>query len=320
MFAKARLGGSLLLGSALVVIGWASSAAALPPPSAVPGKEYSDNVDVDQFQANDPLQNLYWDGLGGNVDAFDYSLSGPPPQDPDQVDALANHLDYLFNPLLANQVSMVVSLENENFLRNHNPTGSVGIWATANDIRSPGNPVEVDAVELWGGVDADHYSYIGDPILPNPPGGGFPAVSVFYYDGVTSSPYILYTQLFNQLTGFGLDVPSIDVDALMVQDVTQVGVWETGDTIIFSLRPTGTLDGGELFVWTNGQPIQYLVHGGRTWDTANPVALIFGSNTENIDALEAVPEPATAGMLLVGGLACLCCCRQARKRLRGRKL
>ena len=305
-------------GCLAVVCSYLISSAAdaqLPAPASVPGKEYSDNVDVDQFQVNDPLQNLSWDGLGGNTDAFDYSGSGPPPEDPDQVDALANEQDYLFFPLLNNRAAMIVSLGQENFLRNHNPNGTVGIWATPLDVRNP-PAAEVDAVELWGdpnspqhdgagGVDANHYSYIGDFIPPVPPGGGFPPVSIFYYDPANhrSTPYIFHDPLRDALNqSFNFDLSQIDVDALMVWDIAGNTVWDMGDWIIFSLRPTGALDGGELFVWQNGLPMVYLQHGGRTWDTLNPVALIFNANTENIDGLEAVtyiPEPATLPLLLV---------------------
>ncbi len=210
--------------------------AQLPPPASVPGKEYSDDVDVDQIKANDPLRNLGWDGLGGNTNAFDYSGSGPPPVDPDQVDALANEQDYLFFPLLSNRAAMIVSLGQENFLRNHNPNGAVGIWATAQQIRNMapgGQPNEVDAVELWGdpsspqhdgsgGFDSNHYSYFGDPIPPVPPGGGFPPVSIFHYDpfGHVSKPYINHDPLRDALNqSFQLDLSRIDVDALMVHDV-----------------------------------------------------------------------------------------------------
>ncbi len=79
-------------------------------------------------------------------------------------------------------------------------------------------------------------------------------------------------------------------------------VWDGGDWIIFSLRPVGALDGGELFVWQNGLTMVYLQHGGRTWNTLNPVGLIFNANTENIDGLEAVtfiPEPESLLLVLI---------------------
>ena len=301
---------------ALVLVGTMSAAASaqLGGPASVPGKEYSDNVDVDQFQIVDPLQNLAWDGLGGNFDAFDYSLSGPPPADPDQVDALANHDDFLFNEVQVNQATMIVSLENENFIRSHSPSGNAAIWATALDIRSPNPPTEVDAVEVWGPIDADHYSYIGDAVIPGPPAPpGTPAISIFYYDGINSTPYILHDQVRDALNAsfaFGLD--SIDVDALMVQDQTTVGLWEPGDTIIFSVRPVAPLDGGELFVWQNGVGVNYLQHGGRTWDTLNPVATIFNTTFENIDAFEAIPEPSS--LLLLSMAVCVLMGQRLRRR------
>lgn len=285
---------------ALACLAFSLPALALPSAPSVPGKEYSDHVDVDQFQVNDPLQNLEWDGLGNNFDAFDYSLSGPPPADPDQVDALANSLDFLFNEVQANLATMIVSLDNENFIRNHNTDGSIGIWASAADVRSPSPPAEVDAVEVWGTIDADHYSYIGDAVFPGPPAPpGTPRISIFYFNGVSSTPYILHDQVRDALNAsFGFGVEDIDVDALMVQDLTQVGLWEPSDTIIFSLRPIPlTLDGGELFVWQNGGAVTYLNHGGRIWDTVNPVSTIFGSFTDNIDAFEAIPEPGSLLLL-----------------------
>lgn len=310
----------------------APAAAQLISPTAVPGKEYSDHRDVDQSKVADDLQNLFWDGFGNNLDAFDYSTSGPPPLDPDQVDALANEQDYLFQNMLNNTATMIVSLDTENFLRYRTPTGVANIWATGLQIRGANNngpPTEVDAVELWGGpgsppqhdgsgsFDANHYSYIGDAVIPVPP-GNVPAISIFHYDPNTnvSKSYIDHDPLRNQLNlSFGWSLESIDVDALMVDDIAGDTLWGTGDTIIFSLRPVNAgpifLDGGELFVWQNGLPIQYLVHGGITWDTLNPVGLLFNSNSENIDALEGIiPEP-NAAILILAGMAMVGCRRRS---------
>jgi len=187
-------------------------------------------------------------------------------------------------------------------VRNHNVSGAVGIWATANQVRSPVNAREMDALEVWGPVnasDADHYSYIGDAVNP-------PDTSIWYYNAGAhqSTTYITQTEILNALrTGLGLTfLELIDVDALMVQDATTVGRWDPGDEILFSVRPTAGLDGGEIFHYINGGGISYLFHGGVLWDTANPVATIFGSNSENIDGLEAVtiPEPGALSLLLLG--------------------
>ena len=85
----------------------------IPPPSAVPGKEYSNHVDENALGVGDYLQNIHWDGLGGATDTFDYTGSDQPPwnapQDPDMVDALANHQDYLYQPVISNQVPFLTS-------------------------------------------------------------------------------------------------------------------------------------------------------------------------------------------------------------------
>ena len=61
----------------------------------------------------DFLQNIAWTGLGGASDTFDYSGSARPPDnapiDPDQVDALANNNDFLFDPVRMSLVPFVVS-------------------------------------------------------------------------------------------------------------------------------------------------------------------------------------------------------------------
>ena len=285
--------------------------AQLTPVTAVPGKEYSNHRDIDMLHAGDPLQDLEWDGLGGNLDANDYSGSGTPtPFDPDQVDALANNSDFLLNELVASTAGMVLSLESENFIRYHGAAGGVGIWATADQVRSSGpgidNADDVDGLEIWGPIDANHYSIIGDPVTP-------PDISIYYYDvgPHTSIGYIAHSTLLAEVNRFlGTGFEQIDVDALMVNDFTTLGDWEGGDEILFSLRPvidpTGApgLDGGEIFHWINGVGMSFLVHGGVTWDTANDVRGLFGSLSENINALEAVtmeaiPEPS---LLLPVGL------------------
>lgn len=286
--------------------------AQLTPVAAVPGKEYSNNRDIDMGHAPDSMQNLEWDGLGANIDAFDYSGSSPSTSpDLGEVDALSNNTDAFLNELVASTAGMVLSLESENFVRYHDVSGGVGIWATADQVRSsaPGvdNADDVDALEIWGPIDANHYSILGDPATP-------PDTSVYYYDSTAhaSTTYIAHSTLLAEVNRFlGMDLQEIDVDALMVNDLTTVGDWEGNDEVLFSLRPvldpTGALalDGGEIFHWINGVGMSFLVHGGVKWDTANDVMGLFGSASENINALEAVsmeetiPEPS---LLLPVGL------------------
>lgn len=307
---------------AVGLLGQAVTAGVIPPPANVPGKEYSHHLDEDFAGNLDFLQNIWWDGLGNAADTFDYTGSAQPPwdapQDPDQVDALANHQDYLFREVVSNQVPMLVSLDQPapNDIRFHTVVGNTGIWATAPVINAGRPPDQVDALEIWETVpdgsilqvddnpntpdDANHFSIIGDALGPG--------ISVFYYDEVNhaSFPYIFQPAVVAAL-GFDPTDPvadQIDIDALMVFDLEGDRQWGPGDTILFSLWPIpGVFDGGEIWVWQNGQPAQFLFHGGRLWDTANPVGTIFGLNTENIDSLEAiVPSPPALLMLLAGGL------------------
>ena len=307
------------------------------PPAAVQGKEYSNNVDETALGVADFLQNIQWDNPAVPLDTFDYSGSGPPPEDPDQVDALANHQDHLFGAVAAGAVPFVVSFESNpaagfsgDDIYFHDTAGATGLWAIGPiDINMPSPPDDTDAVELWGlpvvgqqhdpmsmsSDDANNYSYIGDCIMPGPPAPpGTPKIIVFFFDPVLfiSSIYITHDELRNALVAALPNIDpnlQVDLDALMVFDVAGNGIWEDGDSIIFSLRPTSDsillcagppvppfpsaqnpFDGGEIWTWTRGNPPQFLVHGGTVWDTANPVGNIFGVPTENIDAFEAVEE------------------------------
>jgi hypothetical protein len=72
--------------------------------------------DHDAFAAPDPLQVVSWDGIrgriGGNsgsVDAFDFGVPGfNYPEG--QVDALANHRDFLFRQVVRNEATLLFSV------------------------------------------------------------------------------------------------------------------------------------------------------------------------------------------------------------------
>jgi hypothetical protein len=70
------------------------------PAAGVFGKEYSHNFDHDFMGGADPEQVVAWDGLGGTLDGIDYSGTRSPnfPRE-QEVDALANHLDGLYQGL-----------------------------------------------------------------------------------------------------------------------------------------------------------------------------------------------------------------------------
>lgn len=278
-------------------LGASTFAQMMPTPvTQVPGKEYSDHRDVDSLQVPDPLQNLAWDGVGNNADAFDYSGSVPTNLSvSDEVDALGNYNDAYFQAVISNQAALVLSLEGENWIRYHDINGTVGTWATANQVRMPTNAMDVDAIEIWGPIDADHYSQMND---------GSSGTSVFYYDGTNSISLISQSMIAGAVNNFlKTDFPDdlFDVDALMVQNGGTLEEFEPGDEILFSLRPIqdptgglGGLDGGEIFHLKMGAvgaapSVAFLNQGGVLWDTANDVMGLFGSNSENIDGIEAVP-------------------------------
>ncbi|MEE9211619.1 MAG: PEP-CTERM sorting domain-containing protein [Phycisphaeraceae bacterium] len=274
---------------------------AVPSPGVVFGKEYSNFVDKNIIGALDPHQNIGWDGFGGVFDAFDYTAGVPFPLVDHEVDAIANSRDRFFSAVTSDAAPMLLSLSGTDNIHFQDVGfgGATGIWATAAEINGmPGAPDDVDGLEVWGPVDSNHFSMLLDPA----PGPGSPDVAVWYYDGVSVGPYILSPDLATAL-GDPDEPELIDLDALMVFDKANDGIWAPGDKIMFSVRSTigagGIFDGGEIWVWTNGSPAAFLVHGGITWDTANGVGALFGVPTEEIDALEAVPEPGTFGLLAV---------------------
>ncbi len=89
----------------------------LAPPSIVPGKEYSHDLDHEITAvgtALDPKQIVAWDGSGGVANGLDFS----PPVFPTvlvdfEIDAIANHADHLFNELLADDAHLLFSLDKD---------------------------------------------------------------------------------------------------------------------------------------------------------------------------------------------------------------
>jgi len=255
----------------------------IPAPGNVPGKEYAD--------AFNNGQSLFWDGAGGTQNAQLY------PCAPDcQIDALANEGDALFNAVINNRAALIFSVTGNNNIFYEDLGGGSGVWAPPALINSDGVR-EVEALEVWGPelvVDANRYSVLGDT-------GGCAAFDIGGACLITSD------QVANAIAPLPLAglmplaiVEAPDIDALM---------W-FGKTILFSIRPMGAFDGGEVWVWdtTDAAPgaARFLNHGGHIWDTAFSVKDAFGVADENINALEAVatiPEPSTLLLLGAGLLA-----------------
>lgn len=303
-----------ILLASLCVLMSVSTTLAVVGPTEVTGKEYSNYFDEDFAGKPDALQVIAWDGMGGSSDTFDYTaamrsyeliemISGG------QVDALANSGDAFFHDVTQDMVPMLASFHVHSSIHYtepgaaHGAPPAVGVWAAPPIINAMPPPLsvdDVDGLEVWGSDtmdDADRFSLSYDPA--GAPGG--PRVSVWSYDSTldTAEPFIFADEIAGAI-GYPDLADHIDLDAMMT----------SGDDIMFSIRPIGPFDGGEIWVWTKGAGLaSFLVHGGETWDTAHSVTGHFSGYgitvDENINALEAIPEPMTICLLGLGGLGLL---------------
>jgi len=118
-------------------------------------------------------------------------------------------------------------------------------------------------------------------------------VSVFFFNGATSSTYITRAQIHAALTSlpegaFTGAEGDVDVDAMMVKDANSDAVWNSGDAILFSIREAANFHGGELVHFPHGGTPGFLVHGGHTWDTNFDPIAFFGlsSGPKSADAVD----------------------------------
>ena len=239
------------------------------PRPQIPGREYSNNADKDTSGRPDPGQTLQWFGNGWTKNGFEYPTSG-------QVDAMANRGDAFFNSVVNNQSSLLFSTTFDNKIHFEHSNGSKGVAFKRYQIDRPGRRdpgvLDVDALELWGPVDANRFSIYGDQ-------------NAAVYDYVTGNPPTpLYTQSdIAQAIGIPLYTDLVNIDAMMM----------SGNKIMFSIDPIeqAKVDGGEIWVWDGSQtPASFLKHGGHTWDTKFPVQKTFNTSSENINALESVAQ------------------------------
>jgi hypothetical protein len=295
----------------------------VPSPTEVPGKEYSTDQDTDHAGNLDPGQTVMWVDQYNVWDGVDYCNSGTGGSGPAapgyEADELANCRDKYLLDLIDNRVSLVVSVDNSADIYYHKSSllgGGHGIWAYASQINADAVPTDIDGLELWGPAeksDANMYSAVNDPEEP-----GTGKVSVFKYDEDTgvSTPWLMTSVLWNNIIldngtlakNAGLTEGQIDLDGLMTWDVNDDGSFGPGDKVVFSIKPVSDLfDGGEIWVYSyEDDTAHFLEQGGVTWNTANNVRTALGLGaqaSENIDAIEALPEPATLTLVLLGGLA-----------------
>ena len=308
---------------------------AVPPIARIPGKEYTDALDMTHVpspHAVQPTQIGQFDGVGGAQDGLrlsDYATNVGGFH----IDAQSQVRDVLFEEARDNQVSLVVSTSFDQMLGGgialaaERPSGAVQPFASSSQIVSHphagGQLRDIDSLDLWGPEGQPHaafYSFRDDPNN----------TSIYTLQALAAGflqPYLTRGEIAGAIGNTGL-TPFIDVDALMVHDVGTNftpfdGHFGPGDSVMFSIAPIPNpeggdfYDGGEVWVWNHGQPAQFLNHGGHLWNTAFNVGAALGVQTENIDALEAVgiPEPGTMVLALCASSLTYMCRRAKRGRL-----
>jgi len=295
----------------------------VPDPKRVPGKDYTDSLDMTHTTTPHTVRRSQlgqWDGQGGARDG-QWLAEGDSQFAEYNVDAHSQIRDVLFDAVVNDRVPLIVSATGDNLLGNdtalaaERPSGAAETFATRQQVvnhpHAGGVLRDIDSVDLWGGEDG-HASFFSFGTDPNNT-----SVYANFLAGVPNvQPYLSKNDIANAIGDPNI-APQIDVDGLMVRDVGTGGnpfdgEFNAGDAILFSIapvvEPSGALryDGGEIWVWEHGQMAQFLQHGGHAWDTTFDVAGLLGTQTQNIDALEAVgavPEPGSLALLLSGAVA-----------------
>ena len=135
------------------------------PPYAIGDPNLVNVEDHDAFASPDPLQVVSWDGkpgpIGGNsgsVDGFDYGVAGFNSQQ-GQVDALANHGDFLFRQVIRNEATLLFSvtadIDGSSVLPPAGSGSSAGIVAKAHvHFEDPAGPDALSPLDIWAGIEA----------------------------------------------------------------------------------------------------------------------------------------------------------------------
>ncbi|MEO0530423.1 MAG: PEP-CTERM sorting domain-containing protein [Planctomycetota bacterium] len=159
-------------------------------PTEVFGKEYShdfDHTTAGVGGAPDPQQVVAWDGSGGATDGVDFTGTRPTWTPEQEIDAIANHNDALFNALREDRSHLIFSHDDEIslitpaggavpsgtpaagpvMLSNGNVIGGAGevsietsgvftspeaqgLWAPLASVNGMPTPRDIDGLEVWG--------------------------------------------------------------------------------------------------------------------------------------------------------------------------
>ena len=222
----------------------------------------------------DSEQSIFWDGLGGVLDTFDFTPGGGGPArvptlglaDEAETDALAFDNDAFFHSLRFDTAALIFSTDLDPdiyFEMTAGTGGGGGVWATSGLINLAVPPDDVDAIEVWGpdsttavsGDDAFNYSLESIPPLgagATDPGG----ISVWHVPG--SVPGALDPTAFPLLWDFELaaaiaplaPLPADDLDIIQEQldldgMMLDILAFEEGDDVPGS--PGGTRTGSINF-------------------------------------------------------------------------
>jgi hypothetical protein len=278
-------------------------------------------LDPGQILYTEPLDTLIDFNPMDVVDIYPAIESGDEPDA--QIDALASGSDVGLDDVIDNTEALRVS-----FLGDPGAVTPVSVYreeitGTAteefyqrdiNFPNLPGDLEDLDAMELWRSGDtfdlddSDFHSIEGDV-------GG---TSVYQFLTGVPIAYITQAQIYGAISGslnfLGVE-GEVDVDALMVRDLGQAGIWDTGDEVLFSIRSADTWTGVEIVHWRFGAAATFLSHGGHLWDSAFVPSSSFPVTDadRDVDAIE-VPEPGAALGLLFGAAGLWCCNRYRRWR------
>lgn len=293
-----------------------------------PGKEYMWEANRNADGSLNPGQVIAWDGAGGIQNSqinYNNNLNSPSVS-VSQVDALAYHHDAYYWQVVNNQTALLYSERTPGSwgkaadtaypIYYETATGTRAGWATREqvnqdwnaiqaqlDLEGNGDKLNLNGLEVFGPNsptqdNSDIFSTRGDMALL----ANNVRYAAYSFVGGYINGYLSVADIAAALSTFyGIDYnvlePLIDVDALMVMDSDNDLIWDSGDSVMFSLAPfTIGLDsyvGDAAYVLNYGQTLSHLDHGGHLWSNN-----WLGTD---VDALEAaVPEPASVALLGIG--------------------